>query len=86
MAKPAPWIHLRGLREIRRAREMSQAALAECTNLTRNYIMAVERGMTISDVTHLDVLAAALDVSPRRLQRRQHAPRPAKGTNAKAQV
>jgi transcriptional regulator with XRE-family HTH domain len=63
------------LRDLRTARRQSQHALADQAGppFSQSYISRLERGLVPSDVGHVDILAAALGVSPRRLlQRPRH--------------
>ncbi len=51
------------MRELRRARRLSQEDLAELCGLDRTYISGVERGQRNIALRNIEALAQALDVS-----------------------
>lgn len=61
------------LRRLRRECDLTQAELARRTGLDRSYISNLERGLRPTQDSHVDTLAAALEVDPGRLLAR---PRP----------
>lgn len=65
------------LHELRTARRLTQHALAQLAGppFSQAYISRLERGLMPSDPGHIDILAALLKVSPRRLLQ---PPRPAR--------
>jgi transcriptional regulator with XRE-family HTH domain len=74
----------RRLRELRKARELTQEALAEAADLSGNYISDLELGLKVPSLTILVRHSQALDVAPsdllqdftreavRRMKVRQH--------------
>lgn len=52
------------LRDLRKLRNMSQEELALESDLQRNYISLIERGINQPTITTIFKLAAALEVSP----------------------
>ncbi len=65
MPKPLPITNRFGMRmrELRRARHLSQEDLAELCGLDRTYISGVERGQRNIALRNIEALAQALDVS-----------------------
>jgi transcriptional regulator with XRE-family HTH domain len=57
----------RRIRDVRKARGMSQAALAEAAGLSKNSISRYETGEAMPSLLIADKLAAVLDVSLRAL-------------------
>lgn len=55
----------RRIREIRKARALSQEELANLSGLDRSYAGAVERGERNLGIDNLNRIADALEVSPR---------------------
>lgn len=51
------------MRELRRARSLSQEDLAELCGLDRTYISGVERGQRNISLRNIEAIAQALDVS-----------------------
>ena len=52
------------LRALRRAKEISQEALADAAELSRTYVSSVERGERNVSIDNIGKLAQALGVSP----------------------
>lgn len=63
------------LRELRRARGISQEALADDAGLDRTYVSSVERGHRNISLLNIYRLAAVLDVEPADLLQRSVIPR-----------
>jgi transcriptional regulator with XRE-family HTH domain len=59
------------LRSARESREISQEALADLAGLHRTYVGSVERGERNISIDNIERLAAALEVKPEDLLRRQ---------------
>jgi transcriptional regulator with XRE-family HTH domain len=59
------------LRSARESRKISQEALADLAGLHRTYVGSVERGERNISIDNIERLAAALEVKPEDLLRRQ---------------
>ena len=64
------------LRELRRARQVSQEALADEAGLDRTYVSSVERGHRNISLVNIYRLAHALGVEPAELLRKPASPQP----------